>query len=179
MDGFTTDLLDAISMATRAHTGQWRKDGRTPYVSHVLRVCLIVRQLFDIQDERILIAALLHDAIEDTTVDYDEIESRFGNHVADWVAALTKDKRLPEDRRESVYIETLKTSPSSVQLIKLADILDNYLDSLSLTASQRDAMICRARSYLEAFSNSRFDEVNRAYQLVSGIMAQQERSVGA
>src|SRR5216683_2353929 len=94
-------LLEAIAFATRAHQGQLRKDGRTPYVSHVFRVCLILRQVFGIDDSQALTAAVLHDTVEDTTTDFDDLEEKFGADVARWVAALSKDKRLPEKEREA------------------------------------------------------------------------------
>ena len=68
-------LLQAAAFAARAHRNQWRKDGQTPYVSHVFRVCLTVRQLFGVDDDDVLTAALLHDTIEDTDTDFDDIES--------------------------------------------------------------------------------------------------------
>ena len=73
----------------------------TPYASHPTRVCLIVRHLFGVSDERVLAAALLHDTVEDTTTDADDLTERYGPEVARWVAALTKDKRLPDDARRS------------------------------------------------------------------------------
>src|SRR5438132_11061847 len=93
-------LLDAVAFAARAHRGQLRKDGATPYVSHVFRACLVVRHVFGFDDERMLTAALLHDTIEDTTTDFDDVTERFGPEVAAWVACLSKDKRLPDDQRE-------------------------------------------------------------------------------
>ena len=91
-------LLDAVSFAARAHRHQLRKDKETPYVSHVFRVCLVVRHVFGIDDPKVLTAALLHDTIEDTTTDYDDVIERFGKDVADWTAALTKDMRVIEWR---------------------------------------------------------------------------------
>src|SRR5215207_9659113 len=96
-------LLEAISFAARAHDGQRRKDGRTPYVSHVFRVCLLLREVLRVDDPRVLTAAVLHDTIEDTTTDFDDLEERFGKEVAGWVAALTKDKALPFEEREAKY----------------------------------------------------------------------------
>src|SRR6186997_1083784 len=98
-------LLEAVSLASRAHEGQRRKDGETPYVSHPFRVCLIVRDLFGFDDIRMLMAALLHDVIEDTNTDFDDVAEVFGPEVAEWAAALSKDKRLPEDRREQAYLQ--------------------------------------------------------------------------
>src|SRR6266702_1696056 len=91
-------LLEAIAFAARAHQGQLRKDQRTPYVSHVFRVCLIVRQVFGVDDASVLTAAVLHDTIEDTTTDFDDLAERFGATVAGWVAILSKDKRLVDEQ---------------------------------------------------------------------------------
>src|SRR5207247_7086248 len=86
-------LLEAIAFAARAHRGQLRKDGQTPYASHVFRVCLILRDAFDVTDHRVLAAAVLHDTVEDTTTDFDDLAEDFDPEVAGWVAALSKDKR--------------------------------------------------------------------------------------
>src|SRR3954451_2356983 len=112
------ELLEAASFASRAHQGQNRKDGVTPYASHPFRVCLIVRDLFGHDDPRMLITALLHDVIEDTTTDYDDIEEQHGGEIATWVGYLTKDKRLPDERREQAYIQGLKETPWQVQVCK-------------------------------------------------------------
>src|SRR5436853_7554517 len=93
-------VFAAAAFAARAHRHQLRKDRETPYVSHVFRVCLVVRHVFGFDDPRMLAAALLHDTIEDTNTDYDDIADEFGRDVARWVAALTKETRLPDDERE-------------------------------------------------------------------------------
>src|SRR6516225_8090826 len=86
-------VLNAIAFAARAHRGQTRKDGKTPYASHVFRVCLVLRDVFNIDDRPALTAAVLHDTIEDTTTDFDDLAETFGEEVAEWVAMLSKDKR--------------------------------------------------------------------------------------
>ena len=93
-------LLEAFSFAARAHQGQLRQDGKTPYVSHVLRVCFVLRHVFGVDDAGALTAAALHDTLEDTTTDFDDLQEKFGADVASWVAALSKDKRLPDDERK-------------------------------------------------------------------------------
>src|SRR5262245_51561440 len=107
MTDFPPALLDAIAFAARAHRAQIRKDGQTPYVSHVFRVCMIVRHMFGVTDSDVLTAAVLHDTIEDTTTDFDDLEERFGTEVAEWVALLSKDKRQQDDRREKTYMRGL------------------------------------------------------------------------
>lgn len=118
----------AASVAARAHAGQVRKDGITPYIAHPIRVALIVRQEFGCDDPACLAAALLHDVIEDTPADYDEIAGAFGTEVAAVVATLTKDMRLPEAEREQRYDAALRDGCWRARVIKLADAFDNLCD---------------------------------------------------
>src|SRR5487761_428145 len=125
-------LLSAISFAARAHQGHFRNDGETPYIAHPLRVMTIATRLFGVTDLETLAAAVLHDTIEDTKTDHDDLSEKFGRRVADYVAALSKDKRLPEERRERDYHDTLSAAPLAVQLCKLADVYDNLIDSVGM-----------------------------------------------
>lgn len=144
-------LLRAASFAARAHHGQIRKDGRTPYVAHVFRVCLIVRHVFGLDDQRLLIAALLHDTIEDTTTDFDDIAETFGEEIARWVSFLTKNKKLPEERREAAYLAELAAAPWQVKACKLADLYDNMTDSVHLPVEKRPKSLLRYAQYWNAF----------------------------
>lgn len=147
-------LLEAASFAARAHRNQVRKDGVTPYAAHPFRVCLIVRHVFGIDDPEFLTAALLHDTIEDTPTDYDELAERFGDRVAGWVGALSKDMRLPEAERESAYIAKLATADPAVKIAKLADIFDNLTDSRHLSPTARQRTVARTDTYLAAIEQS-------------------------
>lgn len=119
----------AASLSARFHVNQARKDGRTPYVAHPFRVALVVSNVFQVHDPIVLSAALLHDVIEDTPADYDDVFHACGVDVADLVAALTKDMRLPDAQREPAYDRQLAESDWRVKLIKLADVYDNICDS--------------------------------------------------
>src|SRR5438105_15302357 len=121
-------LLEAVSFAARAHRGQLRKDGRTPYASHPFRVCLVLRHVFGIDDPAILTAAVLHDTIEDTTTDFDDIEERFGSEIAGWLALLSKDKRQQDEARQRDYCDHCRSAPWQVKICNLADIYDNLTD---------------------------------------------------
>lgn len=146
-----TDLVfEAISFAARAHRHQVRKDGETPYVAHPFRVCMVVRHVFGIDDPKVLAAAVLHDTIEDTTTDYDDLIERFGEEVARWTAALTKDMRMPEPERERDYLAQLAAAPWQVAACKLADIFDNMTDGKALTPAGRAKQVKRSREYLDA-----------------------------
>lgn len=110
------------------HAGQVRKDGVTPYVSHPYRVALTVRAVFGCDDETCLCAALLHDVIEDTPGDYDDVAECVGHDAARIVALLTKDMRLPEDEREAAYDAGIRGGCWRTKLLKLADCYDNLCD---------------------------------------------------
>jgi (p)ppGpp synthase/HD superfamily hydrolase len=164
-------LLDAVAFAARAHQGQIRKDGKTPYASHVFRVCLVLRHVFGIDDAHALTAAVLHDTVEDTTTDFDDLAERFGKDVAAWVAALSKDKRLPDDEREAEYAARLAAAPWQVKVCKLADIFDNLMDS-STQLQQSDRVFKRSRFYLDAIKINLPKEAERAWQLVAALLAE-------
>jgi (p)ppGpp synthase/HD superfamily hydrolase len=135
----TASWAFAASFAARQHRHQIRKDGRTPYVAHVFRVALTVSQVFGWNEDATITAAILHDTIEDTTTDYEDIEKHFGTHVADMVSALTKNMALPEPEREREYDARLAKADWRVRLIKLADTYDNFCDALG-TENQREKL---------------------------------------
>jgi guanosine-3',5'-bis(diphosphate) 3'-pyrophosphohydrolase len=167
-------LLQATSFAARAHRGQLRKDGQTPYASHPFRVCLVVREVFGFDDPRMLAAALLHDTIEDTTTDFDDIEEAFSREIAEWVACLSKDKRLPEATREREYVERLMAAPWQVQACKLADVFDNLTDASSMPEKRRPHSLKRAGQYLEALAKNPAPELQRPLQLVRDLLGRME-----
>lgn len=147
------DLLDrALAFADRKHRHQFRRDGVTPYVEHPKAVMAIVLSEFGVQDVPTLAAALLHDTIEDTATDYDEIEEEFGRRVADMVAALTKDKRLPEKRREADYFRQLARAPLGARICKVADTLHNLRDS---DAAHRPKALKKGEALLKIFKGVR------------------------
>lgn len=167
-------LLSAISFAARAHRNHFRKDGETPYLAHPLRVMFILRHLFGVTDLETLTAAMLHDTIEDTTTDHDDLSERFGARVADYVAALSKDKRLPEDRREEQYHESLAAAPAAVQLCKLADVYDNLLDSEGMEPAARRKKIEKAREAVKRFETNLSRDWKNALDVVGEAIRQAE-----
>jgi guanosine-3',5'-bis(diphosphate) 3'-pyrophosphohydrolase len=145
-------LDDALAFADRKHRHQFRRDGVTPYVEHPKAVMAIVRTEFGVEDPQTLAAALLHDTIEDTATDYDEIKGRFGKRVADLVAVLTKDKRLPEKKRERAYFQGLARAPLAAKLCKVADTLHNLRDS---DAAHRPKALQKGEALLRIFRGIR------------------------
>jgi guanosine-3',5'-bis(diphosphate) 3'-pyrophosphohydrolase len=170
-------ILEAASFAARAHEGQYRKDGQTPYAAHPFRVCLIVRDVFGFDDPRMLLAALLHDTIEDTTTDFDDLEERYGREVATWVAYLTKDKRMSDDEREQAYIDGLVQAPWQVQVCKLADMFDNLLDSGHVPKEKRARTLERSERYFKALSQQTAPEAQKPIAMVRGLIDEVRRAL--
>ncbi len=133
----------AAAFAARAHLHQTRRDDRTPYIAHPARVALIVAVEFGCTDETVLAAALLHDVLEDTTADYDDLLEHFGRGVADLVSCLSKDNRLVEPDREEKYDERLAEGTWQARLIKLADVYDNLADTA--TEQERQTVLEKVR----------------------------------
>ena len=118
----------AMEMAADSHSGQRRKDG-SPYVTHVIAAAAIIAEMG--LDEDSVVAALLHDTLEDTSVTYDEIARQFGTAVADIVEGVTKLTRMNFTSREEEQMENMRkmllamSKDIRVILIKLADRLHN------------------------------------------------------
>lgn len=111
----------AFDLATRAHEGQRRGDGRRePFVSHVADVARRVAES-PAFDEVTLLAALLHDVAEKTSHTLNEIEREFGAEVAGVVAELTDDPTLSERMKKRAQIVKAPTLSDRAKRIKLAD----------------------------------------------------------
>jgi (p)ppGpp synthase/HD superfamily hydrolase len=121
----TQMVLRAFHYAAVKHRNQTLSDGVTPYFSHVVRVTYILRDLFDIDDQEIIVATILHDVVEDTETTLDEIARLFGKTIAVYVDALTKNDTLPKKMRDHEYDKKLFNASEVVQIAKLADIYDN------------------------------------------------------
>ena len=123
-------LERAIQFATEAHSGQFRKYTGEPYITHPLAVMEIVRGVPG-HTEEMLVAAVLHDVVEDTDVSLMEIEEEFGNVVSDLVLHLT-DISTPEDgnrlKRKRKDAEWYAQGSAQAQTIKVADFIDNTRD---------------------------------------------------
>ena len=115
-------LLDALCFAAAKHADQRRKNAAaTPYINHPIEVAQHLSQVGDITDEDILIAALLHDTIEDTDTTADEISERFGERVAGIVLECSDDKDLPKAERKRLQIVNASRKSPEAKLVKIAD----------------------------------------------------------
>ncbi|MGL5889149.1 MAG: HD domain-containing protein [Bacteroidia bacterium] len=121
-------LTDAILFAASSHTGQFRKDGTTPYINHPLQVMHHLVYVAEIQDEEMLCAAVLHDVVEDTDVTVPQIEQRFTKRISTIVEELTDDKHLGKSERKLHQIENAHTLSGEARLIRISDKICNVHD---------------------------------------------------
>lgn len=166
----------AISFAARAHRHQLRKDQGTPYVAHPCRVMATVALVFGCTDEATLAAAALHDTIEDTTTDYDDLHEHFGPEVAALVAALTKNMARPEATREAEYDAALARADWRARLIKLADVYDNLCDLETSPEESRETKARKAadkarRAITLADTDTAHEPIRRALAEVRSLLA--------
>ena len=124
-----TRIERAVLLATKAHAGQVRKGKDRPYILHPIEVmCIVMRNTYD---ENVIIAAVLHDVVEKTSVTFRRLENEFGPRVARLVDSVSEDKmkKLPPEAtwkaRKWKKIFDLRKADSDTQLICFADGLSN------------------------------------------------------
>ncbi len=124
----------AIIFAARAHDGQTRKGDGAPYITHPYTVAFMLAEQ-ECSDEAI-IAGLLHDTVEDTSVTLEDIHRQFGGGIAHIVEICSEpDKSLQWEERKRHTIQVVKTAPVDAKYVVCADKLHN-LRSL-MAAHQR------------------------------------------
>ncbi|SMC09534.1 RelA/SpoT family protein [Nitratiruptor tergarcus] len=144
----TKKIQKALQFAKDAHEGQYRKSGE-PYIIHPILVAAITA--FVTNDETMIISALLHDVVEDTSHCIEEIEELFGKDVASLVEGLTKivairsEELIPSSSKEKLITSALsfrKMLIASIEdvrvlIVKLCDRLHNMLTLDALPAAKQ------------------------------------------
>lgn len=122
-------LLKAISFAADKHRNQRRKDHEaSPYINHPIAVAAILASEGGVEDEMLLIAAILHDTVEDTMTTSDELVKLFGAEIAAVVKEVTDDKKLEKSERKRLQVEHAPHASSLAKQIKIADKISNIRD---------------------------------------------------
>lgn len=136
MEKFLNKRIDkAIKFTVRAHKNQVRKTEKDiPYAYHPISVGFILREAGFSED--VVIAGILHDTIEDTETNDQDIEENFGKKVRELVESVSEDKNLPYEERKKRYLETVLAGTEETKAISIADSLQN-LHCLIETVSQR------------------------------------------
>ena len=129
MDDSIGVILKALRFAAEKHNDQRRKDSKSsPYINHPIGVTETLWRVGEVRDETLLVAAILHDTIEDTETTSDEIEREFGKAVTDLVLEVTDDKSLPKQTRKQLQIEHAPHKSHKAKLLKIADKINNIRD---------------------------------------------------
>jgi (p)ppGpp synthase/HD superfamily hydrolase len=119
-------LADAYDFAARKHIDQRRKGAAAePYINHLTEVAALAATGSGGDDVELVMAAVLHDTVEDTQTTPAQLSERFGARVAALVAEVTDDKSLPKAERKRLQIEHAPHASRAAKIIKLADKTSN------------------------------------------------------
>jgi len=141
-------LLRAMTFAAEKHKNQSRKNaGGTPYINHPLAVAELLAREGGVVDISVLVAAVLHDTIEDTETTSDELKNLFGPEVAEVVAEVTDDKSRPKAERKRLQVEHAARLSTRAKLVKLADKICNVRDVAD--DPPKDWPLARRQEYFE------------------------------
>lgn len=125
-------IVKASFFAAEKHRAQRRKGDNSPYINHPLGVAWILWNEGQVHHPTAIIAAILHDTVEDTDATLQEITEHFGEAVAHVVGEVTDDKRLSKVTRKRLQVEHAKHASEHARCVKLADKLYNLRDLLQV-----------------------------------------------
>jgi len=141
-------LLKAVAFSAARHRNQRRKGAEAfPYINHPLEVAEMLASVAGVTDLDTLVAAVLHDTIEDTGTSGEEIATVFGRKVRAIVEEVTDDKGLPKDQRKKLQAERAPGLSYPAKLIRIADKISN-IQELTQSPPQHWSSQ-RRREYLE------------------------------
>ena len=141
-------FLKALRFAAEKHSGQRRKGGdAAPYINHPIAVTELLWRVGGVREINILVAALLHDTIEDTGTTPEEIRAEFGEDVLGLVLECTDDKSLPKAERKRLQIVNAPHKSPRARQIKLSDKINNVREIAANPPA--DWPVERRRDYLD------------------------------
>lgn len=144
----------AVDFARQAHEGQTRKYTREDFIWHPTRVAMRVATVTN--DPEILAAAMLHDVVEDTPVEIEEIETQFGERVANLVFCLSDVATRADGNRAARNLKNVRhyeCAHPDAKTIKLADMLDNIPSIISHDPKFAKVYLPEKKMLLEVLSN--------------------------
>jgi guanosine-3',5'-bis(diphosphate) 3'-pyrophosphohydrolase len=122
-------FLAALRFSADKHRNQRRKDPeKNPYINHPIQVAETLWSVGGITEINVLVAAILHDTIEDTDTSPAEIQCNFGEAVLDLVLEVSDNKSLPKMERKRLQVENAPHKSPAAKCLKLADFICNLRD---------------------------------------------------
>jgi GTP diphosphokinase / guanosine-3',5'-bis(diphosphate) 3'-diphosphatase len=127
---FMKKAIGAANFSALKHRDQRRKDRESsPYINHPLALAFVLtNEVSGVDDENVIVAAILHDTLEDTDTTETEIADIFGETVLKIVLEVSDDKTLPKDVRKQLQIDHASQLSREAKLVKLADKICNVRD---------------------------------------------------
>ena len=160
-------LLSAIAFAADKHRNQRRKDAdASPYINHPIALANLLANEAGVADERVLIAAILHDTIEDTETTEQELVQAFGPEVAAVVMEVTDDKTLDKAERKRLQIAHAPHASREAKLVKLADKTCNLRDMA--TSAPAGWSLERRREYFD-WAKAVIDGLRGTHPVLEGL----------
>ncbi len=127
-------VFKALQFAAQKHRDQRRKGPEAePYINHPIALVHVLWHEAGVHDAVVLVAALLHDTIEDTDTTAEELEREFGAEICQVVCEVTDDKSLPKQERKQGQIDHAHGLSDRAKLVKLADKICNLRDLAAST----------------------------------------------
>ncbi len=129
MNDITSRLLFAANFAAEKHRDQRRKNASgAPYINHPLAVANVLAGEAGVTDGELLIAALLHDTVEDTETSSEELARLFGDAIEKLVDEVTDDKSLHSAKRKQRQVDHAPKKSDRAKQLKIADKICNIRD---------------------------------------------------
>lgn len=126
-----TDFILALTFSAQKHKDQRRKGSlNIPYVNHPIEVSNLLARTVGTDDLLLLTAAVLHDTLEDTKTNPEEIRSLFGEEVLSVVQEVTDNMSLSKEIRKAKQVEKAYMLSNRAKLIRVADKVCNVIDIL-------------------------------------------------
>ena len=149
------EMTQAIDFAEKMHKGQIRKGDKKPYVVHPKAVYNILKS-FGIKDRVLLVAAWLHDTIEDTTATFNIIKRKFNKEVANLVKAVSSSKKeIQMVGKEEYLLQKMLKIDNNALTLKLADRLHNVSDIMTMPKKSSDKTYNQTKYILSGLRDKR------------------------
>lgn len=143
-------IAKAVGFAIEHHGDQRRKTG-VPYLEHLLEALQILVEGAVVRDPDVLVAAVLHDVVEDTPCTFADLRAAFGPRVAELVRWVTIPEPGPGEDSSAVreaYLRRLRHAPPDAVLVKLADRMSNVQTLRNLTPDRQRAYYAQTVTHI-------------------------------
>ncbi len=121
-------IFKTLDFAADKHKNQRKGVDGTPYINHQIKVAKLLVEIGKVTDLNIILAALLHDTVEDTETTETELINNFGKEITAYVMEMTDDKSLEKPLRKELQIKNAPHKSKGAKLIKICDKICNITD---------------------------------------------------